>query len=77
MFCAERKELAKRALAKLKSKNADIVVANDVSLEGAGFDTRSRVNIATIMTATGRVRECELMSKRMLADIILDELNAL
>ena len=75
MFCAERKELAKRALAKLKSKNADIVVANDVSLEGAGFDKDT--NIATIMTATGRVRECELMSKRMLADIILDELNAL
>ena len=75
MFCAERKELAKRALAKLKSKNADIVVANDVSLEGAGFDKDT--NIATIMTASDRVRECELMSKRMLADIILDELNAL
>lgn len=75
VFCAERKELAKRALAKLKSKNADIVVANDVSLEGAGFDKDT--NIATIMTASGRVRECELMSKRMLADIILDELNAL
>ena len=75
VFCAERKELAKRALAKLKSKNADIVVANDVSLPGAGFDKDT--NIATIMTASGRVRECELMSKRQLADVILDEINAL
>lgn len=75
VFCAERKDLAKRALQKLKAKNADIVVANDVTLPGAGFDKET--NIATIMTASGKARECELMTKRQLADIILDELNAL
>lgn len=75
VFCAERKELAKRALEKLKAKNADIVVANDVSMPGAGFDKDT--NIATIMTASGKARECELMTKRQLADIILDEIAAL
>ena len=75
VFCAERRELAARALAKLKAKNADIVVANDVSLPGAGFDKDT--NIATIMTSSGKVRECELMSKRELADIILDEIVSL
>lgn len=75
VFCAEKRELAERAKKKLESKNADMVVANDVTKEGAGFDVDT--NIATIMTKDGRTRECELMTKAQLADIILDELIAL
>ncbi len=75
VFCAEKRELAQRAEGKLKSKNADMVVANDVTKEGAGFDVDT--NIATIMTKDGRRVECELMTKASLAEIILDELIAL
>ena len=60
---------------KLKSKNADMVVANDVTKEGAGFDVDT--NIATLITKDGKVRDCELMTKAALADVILDELIAL
>lgn len=75
VFCAEKRELTDRAKAKLKSKNADMVVANDVTKEGAGFDVDT--NIATIITKDGRQVECELMTKESLAGIILDELIAL
>ena len=75
VFCAEKRELAQRAEDKLKSKNADMVVANDVTKEGAGFDVDT--NIATIMTKDGRKVDCELMTKASLAEIILDELIAL
>lgn len=75
VFCAEKKDLEKRAREKLASKHADMVVANDVTREGAGFGKDT--NVATIITASGKVRECPLMSKRELADIILDEVNCL
>ena len=75
MFCAERKQLIERAKEKLLSKNADMVVANDVSQEGAGFDVDT--NIATIILKNGRTRESGLVTKAQLADIILDELIAL
>ena len=75
VFCAEKRELVERAKEKLIAKNADMVVANDVTKEGAGFDVDT--NIATIITKDGRVRDCELMTKAALADVILDELIAL
>ena len=75
VFCAEKRELIERATGKLKSKNADMVVANDVTKEGAGFDVDT--NIATLITKDGKVRDCELMTKAALADVILDELIAL
>ena len=75
VFCAEKRELIERAKGKLKSKNADMVVANDVTKEGAGFDVDT--NIATLITKDGKVRDCELMTKAALADVILDELIAL
>ena len=52
-----------------------MVVANDVSQEGAGFDVDT--NIATIILKNGRTRESGLVTKAQLADIILDELIAL
>lgn len=53
-----------------KKKNADLVVANDVTKEGAGFGVDT--NIATIMAKDGRRWDYELMLKRELADKILD-----
>lgn len=73
IFSAETENLLKNARGKLASKNADLAVANDVTAEGAGFYTDT--NIASIITADGSVTEYPLMSKRALADIILDRLS--
>lgn len=70
VFSAETDELIANAKKKVASKNADFAVANDVTKEGAGFygDT----NIASLVGRNGEVRECGLMTKRELADVILD-----
>lgn len=70
VFSAETDDLVKNARGKVAAKNADFAVANDVTKEGAGFfgDT----NIATLVGRNGELRECGLMTKRALADVILD-----
>jgi phosphopantothenoylcysteine decarboxylase/phosphopantothenate--cysteine ligase len=74
VFSAETENLIANATKKLKSKHADIVVANDVTKEGAGFDVDT--NVATVITAKGS-KDYPLMSKKALADVILDEVAAL
>ncbi|MFN0138581.1 MAG: bifunctional phosphopantothenoylcysteine decarboxylase/phosphopantothenate--cysteine ligase CoaBC [Pyrinomonadaceae bacterium] len=69
-FAAETNDVAAYARSKMQKKGLDMVVANDITKDGAGFNTDT--NIATIMTATSE-RELPLMSKRELADKILDE----
>ena len=71
VFCAETQNLIESAKDKLKSKNADVVVANDVTLEGAGFDTDT--NIVTIITRDGKSKSLPKMTKAEVADVILDE----
>lgn len=70
VFSAETDSLIDNAKKKVAYKNADLAVANDVTKEGAGFycDT----NIASLVGRNGEVRECGLMTKRELADVILD-----
>ncbi len=68
-FAAETENLIENAKAKLKKKNADMIVANDVSKPGAGFTVDT--NIATLITAKGAI-ERPLQSKMQLADDILD-----
>ena len=68
-FAAETDHVRKNAENKLEKKNLDMIVANDVTAEGAGFNTDT--NIATLITRDG-VEELPLQSKRMLADVILD-----
>ena len=70
IFSAETENLIENASGKLVKKNADLVVANDVTKEGAGFGVDT--NIATIMSKDGRRWDYELMLKRDLADKILD-----
>ncbi len=69
-FAAETNDVVEYARSKMRKKKLDIVVANDITKAGAGFNTDT--NIATILTASGE-REFPLMSKRELADRILDE----
>lgn len=71
IFAAETENTEKNAKAKLAKKNADMVVANDVTKEGAGFGTDT--NIAELITASG-TEKLPLMSKSELADIILDRI---
>jgi phosphopantothenoylcysteine decarboxylase/phosphopantothenate--cysteine ligase len=69
-FAAETNDVVDYARSKMKKKNLDIVVANDITKAGAGFNTDT--NIATILTGSDEI-ELPLMSKRELADKILDE----
>ena len=71
VFCAETQDLIESAKSKLDSKNADMVVANDVTLEGAGFDVDT--NIVTIRKKDGSQISYPKMSKSEVADAILDE----
>ena len=60
---------------KLREKNLDMVVANNVAEEGSGFD--GDTNVATLVDRTGAVRSLPLMSKDDLADRIYDHYLAL
>lgn len=68
-FAAETDHLLENAARKLERKNLDMIVANDVTKPGAGFN--SDTNIAALLTRDG-VKEYPLKSKRELADDILD-----
>jgi phosphopantothenoylcysteine decarboxylase/phosphopantothenate--cysteine ligase len=69
-FAAETQNLLKNAKEKLAKKNLDLIVANDVSLPGAGFQVDT--NIAKIIDRSGKIEELPLMSKEDLADQILN-----
>jgi phosphopantothenoylcysteine decarboxylase/phosphopantothenate--cysteine ligase len=68
----ETENLLENATAKLKKKNADMIVANSIATEGAGFGVDT--NVATLITSDG-AESLEMMSKEELAKIILDRLN--
>ena len=70
-FAAETDNVRKNAAEKLKKKNLDMIVANDVTMPGAGFNVDT--NIAAIITKNG-VEEQPLQTKRELADKILDKI---
>ena len=69
-FAAETQELLKHAREKLENKNLDMIVANDVMQEGAGFD--GDTNIVRFLTADGKVEELPQMTKQEVAEILLD-----
>ncbi|MBJ6801353.1 bifunctional phosphopantothenoylcysteine decarboxylase/phosphopantothenate--cysteine ligase CoaBC [Geomonas propionica] len=74
-FAAETQDLVRNAGAKLKGKNLDLVVANDVSQEGAGFNVDT--NIAKFLFSDGRVEELPMMGKEELAGVILETVEGL
>ncbi len=69
-FAAETENVLDNARKKLVSKNLDLIVANDVTMEGAGFATDT--NIVTFITRAGEVVALPKMSKDMVAAAILD-----
>ncbi len=71
-FAAETNNVAEHARAKMIKKNLDLIVANDVAKKGSGFNTDT--NAATILRRGNDDKiEFGLMSKKDLADKILDE----
>jgi phosphopantothenoylcysteine decarboxylase/phosphopantothenate--cysteine ligase len=70
-FAAETDHVAENARKKLAAKNADLIVANDVTAEGAGFDQDT--NVVTLFSRDGRDLALPKMSKSEVAQRILDE----
>ena len=70
-FAAETDHVAENARKKLTSKNADLIVANDVTAEGAGFDRDT--NVVTLFSRDGRDLALPKMPKSEVAQRILDE----
>lgn len=71
-FAAETNNLIEHAKVKLKSKNLDFIVANDVTQGGAGFGTDT--NIISVVDANEDVTDYPKMGKKEVANIILDRL---
>ncbi len=74
-FAAETDQVAKRAQSKLDEKGVDLIVANDVSAAGVGFDHDT--NAVTIFGAGGSASAVPLRTKDEVADAILDRVCAL
>jgi len=70
-FAAETELVVENARKKLAAKNADLIVANDVTAEGAGFDHDT--NIVTLFSRDGRDLALPKLSKSAVAQRILDE----
>lgn len=69
-FAAETGDLVENARVKREAKNLDLVVANDLTEDGAGFGAET--NRATLLWRDGRVEALPMMSKRALAEHIVD-----
>ena len=74
-FATETENVLQNAERKLRSKNLDMIVANDVTQEGAGF--AGDTNIVTLLDRTGQQEPLPLMSKDAVAHAVYDRLLAL
>lgn len=69
-FAAETQNLIANAKEKIRKKNLDMIVANDVTLQGAGFNADT--NVVKILFPNGRLLELEQMTKDEVAQELLD-----
>jgi phosphopantothenoylcysteine decarboxylase/phosphopantothenate--cysteine ligase len=72
-FAAETEKVLDHAANKLKKKNGDLMVANDVTRPGAGFDVDT--NIVTFIEPDGSLTELPCLPKSEVADKILDKVS--
>ena len=72
-FAAETQQLLAHAQEKLTRKNLDMIVANDITMPGAGFNVDT--NIVKLLYRNGHIEELPKMSKEQLAGIILDKIQ--
>ncbi|MER3447201.1 MAG: bifunctional phosphopantothenoylcysteine decarboxylase/phosphopantothenate--cysteine ligase CoaBC [Candidatus Dadabacteria bacterium] len=71
-FAVETEDIVGNALGKLRKKNADLIIANDVSKPGVGFGEDT--NIVYIADRNGRIEELPLMKKTEIAERIFDRI---
>jgi phosphopantothenoylcysteine decarboxylase / phosphopantothenate---cysteine ligase len=74
-FAAESRDLLENANSKLHSKGLDLIAANDISAQDAGFSVET--NRVTLLFADGRRESLPLMSKSEVAETIIARLAAL
>jgi phosphopantothenoylcysteine decarboxylase/phosphopantothenate--cysteine ligase len=74
-FAMETEDLLKNAYDKLMAKNMDLIVANDLSRPGSGFQYDT--NSVRIIDRSGTVRKLPLMPKTKIADRVLDRIKKL
>jgi phosphopantothenoylcysteine decarboxylase/phosphopantothenate--cysteine ligase len=72
-FAAETHDVLRNGRKKLKEKNLDLLVLNDVSKPGAGFDTDT--NIVRFLHRSGKEEQMDMMTKEQVADLILDRVK--
>jgi phosphopantothenoylcysteine decarboxylase / phosphopantothenate---cysteine ligase len=70
-FAAESEKLIESAVAKLKAKNLDLIVANDITAADSGFDADT--NKVVLIDRQGKKEELPLLPKPEVADKILDK----
>ncbi len=73
-FSAETENIIDNARQKLKSKRLDLIIANDISAPGSGFDTET--NRVSVLSRDGSVEEWPLMSKNALGEKIIALIEA-
>ena len=71
-FSMETENMLENSKQKLKKKNADIIVANNLKEQGAGFGTDT--NVVTMITKE-QVKELPILSKEEVAEALLDEIK--
>jgi phosphopantothenoylcysteine decarboxylase / phosphopantothenate---cysteine ligase len=74
-FAAESQQLIENARAKLESKKLDLIVANDITTQDAGFAVDD--NRVTLLYADGKIEPLALMSKERVAEIVLERITSL
>jgi phosphopantothenoylcysteine decarboxylase/phosphopantothenate--cysteine ligase len=73
-FAAETENLLKNAQAKLREKNLDLIVANDVAAANSGFGVDT--NRVTVLDASGTVEALPLLTKAEVAERVIEKLVA-
>jgi len=73
-FAAESEDLLKNATIKLKNKHLDLIVANDITRQDAGFG--SETNLVTFIFADGTTQELPKLSKYDVADKLIQQVTA-
>jgi phosphopantothenoylcysteine decarboxylase/phosphopantothenate--cysteine ligase len=74
-FAAETENLIENAGGKLRDKNLDLIVANDLTEPGAGFGVDT--NLVSLLYSGEEIMKLPLLAKRELAGILLDRITAL
>lgn len=72
-FAAETDDVLQNAESKIKRKNLDLIVANDVKKQGAGFGTDT--NIVTLIDREGGYQHLPMMSKQEIAKCVFDKIS--